>query len=197
MCKREFGFAHVFGLCCPTMRRDESTAHILFHHSYSCNLCLGQSLILNAQILFRWNISLSLYKGPRSHLLIEYSEGTECLSLLQEIDSATAGAVTAIISSIGSQKECKCDFSYPDTSHSKHVHAFILQSCLVMQRIHYEKARLGNWDFHIGGRSKMRRERSIKFRNYQETYNKIDTCFLYTSHQLVLMRMSNLVSPYF
>jgi hypothetical protein len=40
---------------------------------------LGQSPLSNTRVSFRRNISSSLYKGPRSHLLIEYSGGTECL----------------------------------------------------------------------------------------------------------------------
>jgi hypothetical protein len=33
-----------------------------------------------------------------------------------------------------------CNFSYPDTSCSKHVHASILHTCLLMQRVPYESA---------------------------------------------------------
>jgi hypothetical protein len=119
----------------------------------------GQSSLFNDWILFPSKICSSFSKRPRSHLLTEYSGGIEWLSLQREIHRATYRAATTIISSIRSQEQCKCDFSYPGTSHSKHVRASILQSCLVMQRIQYEKAWLGSWDFHGGGRSKVRRER--------------------------------------
>jgi hypothetical protein len=119
-CKREFGFSHAFGLWYPTMI--EMNQQPIFRSNTPTHVVwLDQSPLLNNRILFRSKISSNLYKGPRSN-----PEGNEWTNLQQEIDRARHGVEAAIISSMSSLRVRGSDFSYPDTSHSKYVHASIL-----------------------------------------------------------------------